>query len=102
MRADVEAGFDQTVRMLGQRAANAWTATLLPHRLLHRTVRLGSFRRRRGRVVRRFGRPRQFLDLAFQHIDPRQQRQDQRILIGRGEAAEIERGVHMELESSRP
>ncbi|MEJ0048111.1 MAG: hypothetical protein WDN04_19805 [Rhodospirillales bacterium] len=50
----------------------------------------------------RFGRPRQFLDLAFQHIDPRQQRQDQRILIGRGEAAEIERGVHMELESSRP
>jgi len=49
---------------------------------------------RRAGIVRRPGRPGQFLNPLLQRLDPREQRQDERILARMTELAEVTIGCH--------
>jgi hypothetical protein len=111
MRAGVERGIDDAVRVRVQRPPDAGAARA--RRLgAGRPLGLLPLRRRQRGIVRRLVRP---LELGqprlkvgdarqrrLQLPDQRQQRQDEGILLHDGQLAEVDFRRHTELESSRP
>jgi len=111
MRAGVERGIDDAVRVRLQCASEA-RAALARWLVAGGTIGLLSLRRRQRGVVRclrwtleRGQPPLQFSDprqRRFQLPRQRQQRQDEGILLREGQLAEVDLGRHTKLESSRP
>jgi hypothetical protein len=118
MRAGIQGGIDDAVRLRMQRTADAGAA---------RARRLGaggplgllSLRRRQRRIVRRLGGALELGQPGFEVgvvrlqgcyprqrrlklADQRQQREDQRILLRDGQLPEVDVGRHTQPESSRP
>ena len=111
MRAGIQGGIDDAVRLRVQRPADAGAAWA--RRLgAGGTFGLLPFRRRQRGIVRCLGRtlepgkPRlQFGDARQRRLqlpDQWQQRQDEGILLRDGQLAEVDLGGHTQLESSRP
>ncbi len=111
MRAGVERGIDDAIRVRLQRAGD--TGTALARRPVARgTIALLALRGRQRGIVRRLGRTLKFTQPLLKVSNPRQrrlklpdqrqQRQDERILLRVAQRAEVDFRRHSQVESSRP